>query len=464
MDFTLRLMEFQEQGVERLAKARRAMLVWDPGVGKTPTAVRACVEAGARSVLVFCPPIARDVWRQHFEDWSNFGQFASQTLRIVPYSQMQGPVIRDGALHRPWDVVILDEAHYLKNPRAYRTQGIYGLTIDLRGSPLEEARHIWCLTGTPVLNHAAEFWTHLHALAPETIRMGRRTLDEEQFIRSFCVTRTSPHTERGYRVVGSRNTHELAARIRPFIDRKRLKDVLLDLPELRIVDHALPADTPISDELRQELVKASSLLGELDDEDLLEAAQNDIASFSTLRRLIGRAKVDAVAELIEDQLKDALDAKLIVFVHHREVIEALEARLKRAVLVIHGGTPIPQRDRAIKNFQTNPLYRVIILAIEAAGEAITLNAANNVIIAEPSPVPAKNFQAIARAHRKGQKNPVLARFVLLPGTLDHRLMSLIARKTREIAGIVDPDLQRPPSQKEDTERKARLALAFPSQE
>jgi SNF2 family DNA or RNA helicase len=63
-----------------------------------------------------------------------------------------------------------------------------------------------------------------------------------------------------------------------------------------------------------------------------------------------------------------------------------------------------------------------------------------VILAEPSPVPAKNHQAIARAHRKGQKSPVLARFVLLPGTLDEALMRIIARKTRDIAKIVDPDL------------------------
>jgi SNF2 family DNA or RNA helicase len=77
------------------------------------------------------------------------------------------------------------------------------------------------------------------------------------------------------------------------------------------------------------------------------------------------------------------------------------------------------------------------LAIDTAGEVITLHASHNVFLMEPSPVPAKNHQAIARAYRNGQKNAVLARFILLPGTLDARLMAIVARKTRDIAKIVD---------------------------
>ena len=105
--------------------------------------------------------------------------------------------------------------------------------------------------------------------------------------------------------------------------------------------------------------------------------------------------------------------------------------------MITGDTGLKSRDDAIARFQNDPKFRLIILAIEAAGEVITLHASHNVIIAEPSPVPMRNRQAIGRAYRKGQKHPVLARFVLLPGTLDARLMSIVARKTREIAQVVD---------------------------
>ena len=126
--------------------------------------------------------------------------------------------------------------------------------------------------------------------------------------------------------------------------------------------------------------------------------------------------------MVSDMLDDAEDDKVIVFAHHREVIRDLAEALKKySPLVITGSTSQSVRENSIQLFQTDTRLRLIILAIEAAGEVITLHASHNVVIAEPSPVPAKNLQAIARAHRKGQSYPVLARFVLLPGTLDARL-------------------------------------------
>jgi SNF2 family DNA or RNA helicase len=456
----LQLMPFQDKGSDRLAGATRAMLVWDPGVGKTPTAVRACVKIGARRVLVFCPPVVTSVWVQHFKDWSDYRDIRvlaaphtatpytwveGKGVRIVPYSYCtrdyyQRVMNAASRFSDQWDAVILDEAHYLKNSGAKRTRAVYGDKLDLKGSPCEEARHIWALTGTPILNHPGEFWTHLHALMPELIQMGGKTLPENFYIDRYCVTRATPY---GVRVVGSKNTHELSEKIKPLIDRKRLKDVLPDMPELRIVEYPLPADTPIFWELREEIEKLTKELEVLSDEELLAGVQAGAVAFSTARRLIGHIKLENTAQLVENELEGS-DEKLIVFCHHRAVIETLAERLKKFLpLVIHGGTSVPDRAKIIDAFQTHPAHRLIILAIEAAGEGITLHAAHNVIIAEPSPVPSKNAQAIARAHRKGQGHPVVAKFVLLPGTIDARLMALAARKTRDIMKVIDPDLATP---------------------
>jgi len=176
----------------------------------------------------------------------------------------------------------------------------------------------------------------------------------------------------------------------------------------------------------------------LDDDELLSAIQAGGVAFSTVRRLIGRAKAEGVVAVVNDLLEDDTEAKVIVFAHHREVIRDLIDGLRHhKPLVIDGSVSPKMRETAIWSFQNKPDLRLIVISIEAAGESITLHAARNVVIAEPSPVPAKNHQAIARAHRKGQKNPVLAQFVLLPGTLDARLMSIVARKTRDIARVVD---------------------------
>jgi SWI/SNF-related matrix-associated actin-dependent regulator 1 of chromatin subfamily A len=474
-------MPFQETGAERLASTGRGFLMWEPGVGKTPTAVRACVKASARRILVFCPPIGVGVWRQHFEDWSNIHDIRVMNalhalnpyhfmngygVRIIPYSRARpGTAIikaTRATLEGQWDVVILDEAHYLKTVSAQRTRAIYGANTDLKGTPLEFAKHVWVLTGTPILNHPAEFWTHLRALSPEVIFFNSQlpVMTYDFFVGRYCVTRPTPY---GVRIMGGRNAHELADRIRPIIDRKRIKDVLEDLPDLRIVEHPLPADTPVDPILRDALAEALTLveaddLDLLDDEQLLASIQAGGVSFSTVRRLIGRAKVAPAAEMIADMLDDAEDDKVIVFCHHREVIRDLADALKRfSPLVIHGGTLARLRDAQIAQFQGDPKSRLIILAIDTASEVITLHASHNVVLVEPSPVPERNKQAIGRAYRRGQKHPVLARFLLLPGTLDARLMSIIARKTRDISAVVDSDLVQPKISTGPSE----AALAFP---
>ena len=261
-------MPFQKEAVELLVASKHAMLVYDPGTGKTPIAVRAAAKTSARRILVFAPPIGVGVWRQHFEDWSEYRVKVMDTanavkpyafaegngVRIVPYSRAHvGSAIIKALSEVPWDVVIIDEAHALKTPSAQRTRAVYGAKIDLAGSPLEQAKHVWCLTGTPILNHPAEFWTHLNALAPDTIiapQLGNGPMPEGVFTNRFCVTQDTPY---GVRILGGRNTSELAQRIRPFAHRKRMDEVLLDMPALRIVEHPLPADTAVDPILRSAL-------------------------------------------------------------------------------------------------------------------------------------------------------------------------------------------------------------------
>jgi SNF2 family DNA or RNA helicase len=445
MNPKLELDPHQVEGVALLARSPRFLLNWSPGTGKTPVAVRACVQVRARNILVICPPIAQRVWRTHFRDWSDL---PPAHIQITPYSLVStwgSNVLREARhLHEKapfhWDVVILDEIHNLKNSSARRTLGVYGPDIDLQGSPIAGASFIWGLSGTPLLNHAGEFWTHLHALVPDTLKFHAGTMSEDQFVDRYCTTQNTPN---GVRILGSRNTFELAQRVKPVVDRKRFQDVALGMPELRIVEHALPEDPTVSGPLRAELEGILDALGMpdlafLEDDELLAAVQSGSVSWSTIRRLIGQAKAPGVAELVSGMLDDALDDKIIVFAHHREVIATLENLLRHYhPLIIHGGTPGRARDDAITCFQGDPRRRLIILAVETASEAITLHASHNVVMAEFSPVPARNEQAIGRAYRRGQHHPVVARFVTMPGTLDARLMTIIARKTKDIASIVD---------------------------
>jgi hypothetical protein len=125
-----------------------------------------------------------------------------------------------------------------------------------------------------------------------------------------------------------------------------------------------------------------------------------------------------------------------VFAWHRSVIAGLgQALLDFAPLTITGETSPAERAAVVDLFQTKPVHRVFIGQILAAGTAVTLTAASDVAIVEPSWVPGENAQAIARAHRLGQLFSVLASFLYLPNTLDQQIMRAYRRKAEEVSEL-----------------------------
>jgi SNF2 family DNA or RNA helicase len=128
--------------------------------------------------------------------------------------------------------------------------------------------------------------------------------------------------------------------------------------------------------------------------------------------------------------------KLLLFAWHHDVIDRLARSLAEfAPAVITGKSTPNARALAVQDFQTQPATRIFVGQILAAGTAITLTAASEVAIVEPSWVPGENLQAIARAHRLGQRDMVLASFLYLPQTLDERIMRVFRRKAAEISAL-----------------------------
>ena len=451
----LELFEYQEDGVAWLKQARNRLLAWQPGVGKTPPAVIACDDLAALKVLVLCPPIATGVWVKHFRDWTNYNPVkvfrsgagpqwaAGPGVRIVPYSQIsrQNSII-DALKAYVWDVLILDESHALKTPDAIRTQQILGERCDLVGGIAGSATRVWCLTGTPLLNHAAEFWPILRALAPETITIqDSKPLTYEQFVNRFCVVKPTLY---GQRIVGSKNHDELAQRIKPFVSRKRKADA--GLPPLLFSELMLPDDAFLTPSAKDELKNLTGDLETLNDEEFLEALREQNIHLATVRRILGEAKAHPVADIVDEMMETDPTQKVIIFAHHRRVITELRFRLsKYGVIQIDGAVSnkpnasgFSQRDLLIDQFQNSAKVHVAILQIVSAGTAATLTASSTVLFCEASWVPEENNQAASRAHRVGQKSSVLAQFVTLPNSLDERIQRVLAQKSREIGLILDP--------------------------
>ena len=130
--------------------------------------------------------------------------------------------------------------------------------------------------------------------------------------------------------------------------------------------------------------------------------------------------------------------KVVIFAHHREVIEGLREGLRDyGAVSIYGKTPVAKRQQRVDSFQENPRTRVFVGQLDAAGTNLTLTAANQVVMVEESWVPGVNRQCIDRCRRIGQDRGVRARFFCLAGSLDEPISSTNRRKTEMQAALYD---------------------------
>ncbi len=431
------LYPYQEDGVDFLVNHTRGMLADDCGLGKTLQTIRAADREHVEMILVVCMTVGKQMWGRAFSDQQQLyrpvkilkdaDDTVCRGVNIISYDalSLSSKINRYGLAIGRWPLVVLDEAHMLKNFTANRTKMIYGPGLAV----CTHADRVWALTGTPMPNHAGELYPHLLTLHPEALkRHNGETMSQTQFEDVYCKVSHGPY---GRTISGSKNLHELAAKIQPMFLRRKKKDVLKDLPPMLFVTEPLTVD-PNDINLQSAVLSIGRGLYE-------GIAFTDLANLpiSSERRALGLYKAPYVADLIDSELRDTHE-KRIVFCHHRDVIHYLQERLLEYIpAVIVGGMSGVEMDRQAQLFQNDPKCRLFIGQIQAAGTTIDLTAASNVIMAEGSFVPKDDYQAASRAHRIGQKDGVLVRYLHVPDTLDEKIFKAMARKANDAALLFD---------------------------
>jgi SWI/SNF-related matrix-associated actin-dependent regulator 1 of chromatin subfamily A len=154
-----------------------------------------------------------------------------------------------------------------------------------------------------------------------------------------------------------------------------------------------------------------------------------------LKRLAGEGKIDAAMEWI-DTFLDSTSRKLVVFAHHKAVVNALAD--KYGGMRVAGADSMKARQEVIDKFQSDDDARVIVLNMKAGGVGITLTAASDVLFVEQGWTPAEHDQATDRCHRIGQDASVVSSWYLLAdGTIDDALFELIEAKRIVVDAVTD---------------------------
>jgi superfamily II DNA or RNA helicase len=407
---------YQSFGARFALAQRRVVLGDEMGLGKTVQAIAALAHlaAGGRThFLVVCPAGVLINWTREIR--------ARSTLKAVP---VHGPDRQDayarwreggGVAVTTFDVLhtlapdparvpallVVDEAHYVKNPETRRARSVAAWT--------ERCDRVLFLTGTPMENRVEEFRALVRLLQPHLL----------------------PAIRVSDAVAGP---HAFRTAVAPAYLRRNQQDVLTELPALLMVDE-WEEFSAADEEAYRAAVAAGNFMA------MRRAAYADPAKSAKLERL---------RELVAEAAANGL--KVVVFSYFRDVLEAVREALAEpepdgtppdgtpddqsaepgTALFgpMSGSVPAARRQQMVDAFTAADGHAVLLSQIQAGGVGLNLQAASVVVLCEPQVKPTLEHQAVARAHRMGQVRPVQVHRLLTPDSVDDRMLRILADKDR----------------------------------
>ena len=438
------------------------------GLGKTVQVIGAInANPAIKRVLVVCPKSLLITWKAELERWLTRELSVAIVKSGADYPSVDADVVLINyelvtkhkaqlLVRMPWDALICDEAHYLKNPSSKRTTGVFGELLKAvktreapDGYPIQ-AMHMWLLTGSPMLNHPIELWPLLRALDTNATAIPRLG-SFYGFRDRYCDPR---HNGYGWVYTGVSHQDELKESItRSGLMLRRTKDQVLKLPEKQrkaLVVESKDAEARESALIAELLAdreakrknggKRGSRGGGGGGEGEFSQVMNELGvnkelgynlgygDIMRLRRLHGVAKLPLAIEAIRS-IVDEAGSKVVVWAHHIEVVQGLsDAFPGGASVKVDGQTSMEGRATAVTRFQHDPACRIFVGSIRAAGQGLTLTAASRVLFVEMDWSPMVLLQAEDRCHRIGQSETLRVQYLMIGSTIDQTIGDLLQRK------------------------------------
>jgi len=390
------LRDFQREDVNYIKDhGFRTLLANAPGTGKTVTALVALSEGGepVLPAVVIAPASVLAHWHREARKWAPWMKVQAITDGTTPLPPYRFHLyIISWALldarHRELErrgvrTIVADEAHFAKNPEAYRSMALFHMA--------RRTKHMLLLTGTPLIN----------------------SMEELRTLKSLFGTSEPP------------------------MIRRLIEDVAPDIPpkvrslirvELSVRDRAsyTKANDDFEHWLETELAKR---MGDGEARDTAERAltAEALVKVGYLRRLVGEAKVNAASDWIARAVR--IGEQVVVFAEHQAVIRKLTKRLRKQRIrhvLLDGGTPRKRRQQAIDLFQSRKVP--VFIGSKAAKEGITLTAAKHLLFIERFWTSAEEEQAEDRIRRITQRHPTKIWFLEAEDTIDERIAGIIDGK------------------------------------
>lgn len=433
--------------------------LFEMGCGKTLTTIAV---AGALynlgkidRVLVVAPTSVCSVWPHDLNQFATFPWEARvllgdkkkrlkalNELENWPFKALRIAVINYESTHREGifealsaykpDLIVCDESQRIKNPSAAQSKALHKLG--------DAAPFRMILSGTPVQNNAVDLYSQYRFLDPAIYGANFYA-----FKNRYCIMG-------GYgqhQIVGYRNMDELVEKEHSVAYRVT-KEECLDLPQQTFINRYVQftdAEQAIYEQLRKssfleletgENVTATTILTMY--LRLMQLTGGFLtADESTRPKQVNTAKLDALADIVDDYVVDA-GKKLVIFARFRAEIAAIENLLRLRKIQygsIYGDVSMEERGKIVEDFQTNPDTKVFVAQIQTAGLGITLHAASTAVFYSYDYNYANYAQALARIHRIGQRLPVTYIHLVVDGSIDEKILAALENKEDMAKTVVD---------------------------
>ena len=388
--FHTELRHYQKFGTKYILHQKRVLLGDEMGLGKTIQAIAAMHHLhheGHRYFLVICPASVLLNWKREVDKLTNmqayilhgesFGDYENWKsdggIAIINYEGLD-KIIFDKDF--PLDMVVVDEAHFVKNKDAQRTRH----TIRI----IEQAEYALYMTGTAIENNVDEMCYLIECLNPSVANeiKGMKYLAKADLFRK---------------------------KIAPVYLRRKRADVLMELPELTIHDEWC-------------------MMNDVEINSYRKAVES--GNFMAMRRVFWNSLNSTKAERMVELCLQALSEgrKVVIFSYFLDTLSFVsDILLGKALPVISGKLSLEKRQDILCQFE-KPIARVLPIQIHAGGIGLNIQTAEIVILCEPQLKPSDEMQAISRIYRMGQVHHVFVYRLLSADTIDETLVKRLHDK------------------------------------
>ena len=398
------LRNYQLFGVQYIMHQKNVLLGDEMGLGKTIQAIAAITQLNAKGknrFLIICPlsvlvnwcreikhhshmmPISiyGKTWRESYITWKAGGLVGVTTYETINKFNLDEQSLIE--------MLVVDEAHYIKNPKAGRTINLLNIS--------KFAKYKLFMTGTPLENKVEEMCFLISCLQP---KIGKKINQ----IKELAGAQQFKHA------------------ISPVYLRRVRKDVLNELPEL------IESEEWGIMNSSEKLAYKNSVLNE---------------SFMSMRRISWNVenidkstKANRLVEICNDAKNEG--RKIVIFSYFRDVLDRVKDCLQDKTLdIINGSISSDKRQKILDEFEISEPGTVLISQIISGGTGLNIQCASVVILCEPQLKPSIENQAISRVYRMGQAHTVEVHRLLIENSVDERIMALLSAKQKIFDAFAD---------------------------